>query len=399
VCIVAWYLGGIGWGGLIGLPPLAAGQDLVIGVSRFWAPSFLWFYIYFTGCVLLFAGFWRFVAPHPWQVWSVWGSALIIFNTYMSVQASVAINAWYGPFYDLIQRALEHKLPYVTAAELYWGCVDFFNIASVAITMAVLNLFFVNHYVFRWREAMNNFYMAHWPKVRTIEGASQRVQDDTMRFSKTVEDLGTSFVSSIMTLIAFLPVLFTYSTKVTELPFLGTVPHALVWAALLWSIFGTTFLALVGIKLPGLEFRNQRVEAAYRKELVYGEDDAARADPITATELFNNVRRNYFRLYFHYMYFNVARYLYLQTDNIFGTFVLIPSIVTGKITLGLMNQIMNVFDQVRSSFQYLVNSWTTIVELISIYKRLRAFEASIYDEPLPTIDQKFMDNLETDSAT
>jgi peptide/bleomycin uptake transporter len=76
---------------------------------------------------------------------------------------------------------------------------------------------------------------------------------------------------------------------------------------------------------------------------------------------------------------------------VFGTFVLVPSIVSGKLTLGLMNQILNVFDQVRSSFQYLVNSWPTIVELISIYKRLRAFEAAIYDEPLPTIDQKFME--------
>ena len=62
-------------------------------------------------------------------------------------------------------------------------------------------------------------------------------------------------------------------------------------------------MAVVGIKLPGLEFRNQRVEAAFRKELVYGEDDETRATPPTIKELFSNVRRNYFRLYFHYMYF------------------------------------------------------------------------------------------------
>ena len=35
------------------------------------------------------------------------------------------------------------------------------------------------------------------------------------------------------------------------------------------------------------------------------------------------------------------------------------------------------FSQVSNSFQFLVNSWGTIVELISIYKRLRAFEATI----------------------
>ena len=55
---------------------------------------------------------------------------------------------------------------------------------------------------------------------------------------------------------------------------------------MVWSVFGTGLLALIGIKLPGIEFFNQRVEAAYRKELVLGEDDPARADPPTLIDLF-----------------------------------------------------------------------------------------------------------------
>ena len=50
---------------------------------------------------------------------------------------------------------------------------------------------------------------------------------------------------------------------------------------------------------------------------------------------------------------------------------------TGAVTLGVMQQIVRAFGRVESSFQYLVNSWTTIVELISVYKRLRAFERQI----------------------
>ena len=136
--------------------------------------------------------------------------------------------------------------------------------------------------------------------------------------------------------------------------------------------------------------RNQRVEAAYRKELVYGEDDTSHAQPPTVAELFANVRSNYFRLYFHYMYFNIARIFYLQTDSIFPYIVLAPTIVAAKITLGVLQQILNAFEQVRSSFQYLINSWTTIVELLSIYKRLRALDAKIGGEPLPDIDQRYL---------
>ena len=386
-----WYMGGENLGRLFGLPPAAPDAAPIIGASLFWSAPFLWFYIYFAVATFAFYAFWALFSPHPWQRWSILGSALILFTTYFSVQVSVAVNAWYGPFYDMVQKALSTPGS-VTAADFYWGMVEFAGIAFIAVTVSVLSLFFVSHYIFRWRTAMNNYYMSHWPRLRHIEGAAQRVQEDTMRFSSTLEQLGVSLVKSVMTLIAFLPVLFTFSEKVNELPIIGAIPHALVWAAILWAAFGTGFLALVGIKLPGLEFNDQRVEAAYRKELVYGEDHEDRAAPVTMQELFRNVRHNYFRLYFHYVYFNVARIFYIQADNIFPTLILIPSIVAGKLTLGLMNQILNVFDQVRGSFQYLVNSWTTIIELLSIYKRLRAFEATIHGEQLPTLDRQ---NLET----
>jgi peptide/bleomycin uptake transporter len=55
--------------------------------------------------------------------------------------------------------------------------------------------------------------------------------------------------------------------------------------------------------------------------------------------------------------------------------------VAGVITLGVMQQITRAFDRVEGSFQFLVLSWSTIVELISVYKRLRAFERQIHAAP------------------
>ena len=170
------------------------------------------------------------------------------------------------------------------------------------------------------------------------------------------------------------------------MPLIGSIPYPLVVAAVAWSVLGTAALALIGIKLPGIEFFNQRVEAAYRKELVLGEDDPARADPPTLNELFANIRRNYFRLYLNFLYFNVGRIVYLQIDAVFAYILLGPTIVAGSITLGTMNQIIRAFGQVRTSFQYLITSWSTIVELISIYNRLRAFEATIAGDPLLSIE-------------
>lgn len=348
-----------------------------IGLSFFVTPDFLWFYCYYAICTVLFGGFWWvFARDHRWQVWSIWGSALIIFMTYYNVQVSVAINNWRRPFGDMLQNALEGDKG-VTAWDFYSLMILFAEIVSVWVIMYIMTRFFVSHYIFRWRTAMNDYYVAKWENVRHIEGASQRIQEDTMRFASIMEGLGVSMIDAVMTLIAFLPVLFELSKHVTELPIVGAIPAPLFTAAIVWSLFGTLLLALVGIKLPGLEFHNQRVEAAYRKELVYGEDHEHRAQPATLAELFSHVRRNYFRLYFHYLYFNLFRGVYLQADNLFTYFILVPTIVAAKITYGIVQQILTAFGQVSSSFQYLVNSWTTIIELLSIYKRLKGFEVSI----------------------
>ncbi len=375
--LVLWYSGGQGWGTIIGLPEGYHEAELPIGVSRFWSPAFLWFYLWYFLATAIFAIFWRIQSDNPWQRWSVCGSSFILFNIWFWVQVSVVINAWYSPFYDLIQQMLSNGGGDVN--DLYAEIMTFLYVAIVAVTVSVFNLFFVSHYVFRWRTAMNNYYTAYWDRLRHIEGASQRIQEDTMRFARTTEGLGVSLIEALITLIAFLPVLVTLSSHVKTLPILGEIPYALVWAAIGWAVFGTVLLMVVGYKLPGLEFNNQKVEAAYRKELVYGEDHAERADPLTLKELFSKVRLNYFRLYFHYAYFNLVRIWYMQLDNIYGLFVLFPSIAAGAITLGLMMQIGNVFGKVRESFQYLIASWPTIIELLSIYKRLKAFESTLDD--------------------
>lgn len=390
-----WYSFGSDLGQALGFQFAPPDAPPVIGLGYFITPEFLWFDIYYIISSLIFFGFWAYYSPHKWQMWSILGSALLILMAYMTVQVSVVINAWYGPFYNDIQKALGGEEG-ITASDLYGHLLVFCIIVFPYIVFVPIKLFFTSHYVFRWRNAMNDFYVERWSKVREIEGASQRIQEDTMRFSGIMQGLGVSMIDSVMTLISFLPVLAALSVHVEEMPIVGSIPYPLVTLAILWSVFGTLLLIVAGIKLPGLEFKNQRVEAAFRKELVYGEDNSERADPQSLTQLFNNVRRNYFRIYFHYAYFNLFRYIYLQADNVIAYIFLIPTIVSGRITLGIMNQILRAFGQVASSFQFLVNSWTTIIDLISIYKRLQAFEVSILGAEISGLDKEYSSNDKVD---
>lgn len=389
--MVAWYTMGTQLQSVLSLGPWLGVAVTEADPAPFFSSDKVWLYQYVLLTGYLFCIPWYWIGGNRrWYWWSVVGSVTIIEIVYFNVQISAWLNDWYGSFYNLIQSALQ--TPGSVSLDKFLG-----EIASVAyvlipnITVLVINAFFIAHFLFRWRRAMSFFYLSHWQHLRHIEGASQRVQEDTQRFASIVEGLAVSFVSSVMTLVVFLPLLWQLSTHITELPFIGPVNGSLVWVALVSSAFGTVLLALVGWKLPGLEFENQRVEAAFRKELVYGEDSGERAEPVSVRQLFINMQTNYFRLYKHYLYFNVARYAYLQGSNFVPIIAMAPSIVGGTLTLGLFTQVNNAFGQVEDSFKFLANSWTTIISLISVFKRLRAFESNIpanaiaandYDDPI-----------------
>jgi len=238
---------------------------------------------------------------------------------------------------------------------------------------------------------MNDYYTTNWKELHHIEGASQRVQEDTKRFAAIMEGLGVAFLDSVMTLLAFLPILWGLSKNVTELPFFGVVEHSLVYVAIVFALFGTAVLTAVGYKMPWLEFNNQVVNAVYRKQLVYGEDDTDRITPPTVAEFFGNLCKNYYRLFFHYLYFDVAKISNLQAGVLVPCVALAPKIVAGAITLGVMQQIVRAFGRVESSLQFPVHSRSKIVKLISIYKRLRSFEAVLEGKDTPHWGSQKMD--------
>jgi len=356
--------------------PAGVAQPACTPAGAFLTGEQIWLYQYVLMVAALFCVFWYFYKRNEWYWWSVVGTTSILLVLYFNVQVDAFVNNWQGTFFNTLQSTLSQ--PGSVAADDFYSQV--FTIMAVVvprILVLVMLAFLTSHYVFRWRKAMNSYYMKYWPAIRSTEGASQRVQEDTMRFAQIMEDLGSSFFDALITLAVFLPILWGLSQHITELPFVGQVPGSLVWIALVSAALGTVFLGVVGIRLPGLQFENQKVEAAYRKELVLGEDDPNRADPVTARELFANVQTNYFRIYWHYTYFNFARYGYLQLAGYIPLMVLSPSILAGALTLGLYQQVQQAFGQVASSFQFLARAWGTVIELLSVHKRLRRFESFI----------------------
>ena len=318
----------------------------------------------------------RFFKLRKWFMWSWVGSFTILLSLWVQVKIDVKINEWFGVFYDMIQKAL--ATPNAITIEEYWATlVSFISLAGVYIALYVVIIFFTSHYLFRWRASMVEWYHTVYDKAGKIEGASQRVQEDTIKFTRYMEDLGTSFIESVMLLIQFIPILLGLSIGI-PIFFFGDWQYGLITGALLWTIGGTIFLIALGwlLRLVGVEYDVQKKEAAYRKILVIAEDDG-NIRPKTINELFEDVRSIHYLKYLRYLYFNIGRMAYLQANVLSAYVFLAPAIVAGVVTLGVMQQIIRAFGRVEGSMQYLIKAWPTIIELASVYKRLREFESKI----------------------
>lgn len=322
----------------------------------------------------------EFYCSKRWIPWAYGGAIVLFASLYAQVYMSVLLNSWYGEFYNYFQPSLGGTI------EGFWGAFDwFFKLVAVYIALAVWTGWFTRIYAFRWRKAMTFSYVPKWRNVKEeIEGASQRIQLDTERYAKIVESLGLQVARAIMTLIAFTPILWKLSEGVLikikdwEVPFLYNMDGNLVWAAISATGLGMIISWFVGWYLPGLEYKNQKVEAAYRKELVYGEDDKDQfAMPKSIARLFFGLEKNYHRLFLHYGYFDLWYNAYDQVMIILPYIVVGPSVVLAVVPLGVLIQVSNAFGKVHGSMSLFISNWTTITELRSIWKRLHEFEENV----------------------
>lgn len=348
----------------------------------------LWALILYTSPKTRMMG--AYFTSRRWMAWAWGGGCALLYLIYAQVQFSVIINDWYKEFYDLFQEPKKHTV------DEFWVSLRMFLWITVPwVVVWSITKYLTSIYTLRWREAITMDYLPEWSGVTgEIEGASQRIQEDTQKFADILESLGLSFMRTLMTLIVFLPVLWTLSTNIDSPSFIpGTptirmvdgkevvinhIPGVLVWLAIATSVGGTLLSFLVGIKLPNLEYNNQKVEASFRKQLVLAEDDKQTYAVLpTLFELFTGIRYNYQRLYLHYSYFNLWIATYGQVMSVLPDIFAGPGIFTGTITLGVMMQVTNAFGKVHYGFSFFAENWTTVTKFLSVLKRLKEFEGNL----------------------
>lgn len=268
-----------------------------------------------------------------------------------SIAMSYFFLEWYGDFYN----ALEAK-DYAAFKYQLW---KFVVLAGIGTVLYTFTRYWNMTYALRWRRFLTFYLLPKWSK--DIEGSSQRIQEDCLKFAKMAESLFLGVLNSVGTLVVFSPILWELNKAVYP-EFDG-----LLWIiAAGYSFFGLTFSFIIGRKLPLLEYNNQKAEAAFRTSLELQLGNEPR--------LFDIVKDNYMRLFNQYKIFNFWTGVFFRVSMLLPYFLVGHLFFEGIITLGILIQVAKSFDKIQGSMSYLIDNWTTITELQSVIKRLVEFK-------------------------
>ena len=329
----------------------------------------------------LFRGYWN--SEHKWRARGL--LAFVIGLNFASVYLLVRINSWYNEFYNALQQYAQGS---------FWPLVgEFTALAFLYIIIAVYAIYLRQMLQIRWRTWMTDRYLAGWMQHQVYyrlqvlgsdtDNPDQRISEDINQFVSLTLQLLLGFLKQLTTLGAFGVVLWNLSGAFT-VP-LGShefvIYGYMFWFSLVYSVLGTVGAHLVGRRLIGLNFDQQRYEADFRFNMMRvrensesvafyrGED----AENVGFKERFARVISNYWQLMRQTKLLNFYVNGYAQLAIIVPLVLAAPRYFGGEMALGGLMQTVSAFGRVQDALSYFVESYDTIAQLAAVIRRLSTF--------------------------
>lgn len=329
------------------------------------------------------------------------GLLVFVAHAFFKAWLKHALNKWYNEFYDEVQTAMPAAETFETGSgpdDLLDALLKrrktinelltrFCIIVAPSILVHPLAKYCAQRWTYAWRVALLRSYLTAWDPVGpAVEGAAQRLHEDTQRFSDGVFSCFATLLNSVLTLAVFSPILIELGDRVAP-PVHGWGRDWLFAIAVSGALGGILTSALVGRKLVGLEVANQKIEARLRTKLVLLAERPDEAPPPPVSNSFQMVLKdmwqNYHRLFTEFVWMNT----WLSTFD--QAWVIIPYVLCApllfaddpsrRISLGTLVATSNAFGKVFDSLAVLSDAWPAVNAFRSVVRRLREFEAKVYE--------------------
>jgi putative ATP-binding cassette transporter len=338
---------------------------------------------------------WRLAAPYfrSEERWVARGLLAAVIAIELSLVAiDVLINQWNNRFYNALQDRNWDSF----VSEILYFCV----LAAIFIVLAVYQLYLNQWLQIRWRRWMTRRYLGHW-----LDGANhyrmqllgedadnpdQRIAEDIKRFidggnGSGILPIGIGLLSSVVTLASFVVILWGLSEDAPISLFGLPIPGYLVWAALLYAVVGTLFTHLIGRRLVGLNFMQQRYEADFRFNLVRVRENSEQiglleGEPAETGRLLDRfawVVNNWYGIMTMQKRLTFFTAGYRQASTIFPYVVVSPAYFSGGMQLGGLMQTASAFGSVQGSLSFFITTYRDLAEWASVIDRLDGFDKSM----------------------
>ena len=341
---------------------------------------------------------WSLTKPY-WtsdEKWSAWALLLLIIALNLgTVYITVLINQWNNAFYDALQELNFQKFLQQMGV--------FSVLATIYIIIAVYSLYLSQMLQIRWRRWLTRRFVGSWLSNRTYyrmqfasktDNPDQRISEDLNQFTSYVLRLSLGLLTSVVTLVSFIVILWGLSGPAT-IP-LGSwgvlhIPGYLVWAALIYAGIGTWLTVIIGRPLVGLNFAQQRFEADFRFSLMRVRENAESvafyegesAELGIFNKRFKHVFANFWDIMKRQKQLTWFTAGYSQVAIIFPVVAAAPRFFAKQILLGGLMQIVNAFSSVQTSLSFIITSYTDIATWQAITNRLSGFQAELLGTDSP----------------
>jgi putative ATP-binding cassette transporter len=315
-----------------------------------------------------------------------WGLLVAIIAINMTVVwINVRLNSWNADFYNALQNKNVRDFPHLL--------LIFTGLAFAYILLAVYGRYLRQMLAFRWRQWLTNRFLEQWlgdrafyriERDRLADNPDQRISDDLQSFATTTLTLSLDLLSTLVTLVTFITILWTIAGALT-LSLGGTpivIPGYMVWAAALYAIIGSLIIQKVGHPLVSINYQQQKVEADFRFGLIRVRENAEQiafydgiaTETANAKSIFQRIRDNWWLIMKYTKRMTFVLSFYGQIAIIFPIMVAAPRYFAGAFSFGVLMQISSAFGTVSDSFSWFINSYSTLVEWRATVNRLREFK-------------------------
>jgi putative ATP-binding cassette transporter len=334
---------------------------------------------------------WRLIVPY-WisrEKWSAWTILLVVIAANLAiVYVNVRINSWNAEFYNALERKNWH---------VFVSAIGTFSILAFSyILLATFQIYFRQLLEIRWRRWVTHDFVALWLKDNAFyriqrdhltDNPDQRIADDLSSMVTTTLSLSLDLLSTVVTLVSFVTILWALSGPLSFALFHVhvTIPGYMVWVAAAYALVGSFFTQLFGRPLAAINYQQQQYEANFRFLLVRLRENAepvafyrgAGPEEEKLKGSFAHIRQNWSRIMQYTKRLTLVTSTYGQLAIIFPILAAAPRYFSGALSLGVLFQMSNAFGQVSGSLSWFVNNFATLASWRATMRRLCEFLAAI----------------------